>query len=107
MQLPDDYLPGWAQFIVPLVLGAGGAQWFRVVLENRRLGKKEFRETMLERIRELESVVARLQTRVGNERVETAHLKVENKQLRRLLNLRKESDADTSGSSGSDDIKPA
>lgn len=85
IQIPEDGLPQWLTPIVTLVLGAGGVHWFRVFLENRRLSKKEFRETLLDRIHELETVVAQLQVRMGNLRVEMAHLEVENKQLQRQL----------------------
>lgn len=83
MQLPDpDYLPEWAKISIAALFGAGGVRWFSVYLENRRLGRKDFRETLLERIRELEKVVSQLQRRMGNLRVEMAHLEVENQQLR-------------------------
>lgn len=109
MQLPDDYMPDWAKYILTAVLGAGGAHWLRVYLENRRLQNKDFRETLLERIRELEKVVASLQTRMGNLRVEMAHLEVENKQLKRQLGLceGEASRADDSSGRGDDDGKPA
>lgn len=83
--LPDDYLPEWAKYGLSLVVGAGGVHWLKAILENRRLAKKEFRETLLERIRELEKVVASMQVRMGNLRVEMAHLEVENAQMRRKL----------------------
>ena len=86
MQLPsEDYLPQTAKLIISAVLGAGGVAWFRVWLENRRLSKKEFRETLLDRVRELEKVIASMQTRMGNLRVEMAHLEVENATMRREL----------------------
>lgn len=80
-------MPEWAKYIVATVLGAGGLHWFRAWLENRRLAKKDFRELLLDRIRELEKVVARMQTRMGNLRVEMAHLEVENRRLKRELGL--------------------
>lgn len=86
-QLPDDYLPDWAKYLIATVIGAGGLHWFRAWLENKRLERKEFREILLDRIRELESVVACLQKRMGNLRVEMAHLEVENRQLKRELGL--------------------
>jgi len=87
MQLPEDYMPEWAKYIVATVLGAGGLHWFRAWLENRRLAKKDFRELLLDRIRELEKVVASMQVRMGNLRVEMAHLEVENGSLKRQLGL--------------------
>jgi hypothetical protein len=87
IQLPEDYLPEWAKFLIATVLGAGGLHWFRAWLENRRLAKKNFRELLLDRIRELENVVASMQVRMGNLRVEMAHLESENASLRRNLEL--------------------
>ena len=85
IQLPEDYMPEWAKYTIATVLGAGGLHWFRAWLENRRLAKKDFRELLLDRIRELEKVVAHMQKRMGNLRVEMAHLEVENATMRREL----------------------
>lgn len=85
IQMPEDGLPSWVIPVITAVLGAGGVHWFRAWLENRRLSKKEFRETLLDRIHELETVVGQLQVRMGNLRVEMAHLEVENQQLKRQL----------------------
>lgn len=110
MLLPDidpDYLPDWAKTAVAIAFGAGGVRFFSAWLENKRLGKKEFRETLLERIRELEKVVAHMQTRMGNLRVEMAHLETENKGLRRDLELShrgaESEDADQRTERGEDD----
>jgi hypothetical protein len=86
-QLPEDYLPEWGKLVVATVLGAGGLHWFRAWLENRRLAKRDFRELLLDRIRELEKTVAHMQVRMGNLRVEMAHIEAENAQLRRKLGL--------------------
>ena len=83
MQVPDTDLPTWATHLLTLVLGAGGLAWFRVYLENRRLMRKDYRETLLERVRELEQVVARLQTRMGCMREELGHLEAQNEALLR------------------------
>jgi len=112
MQLPsDDYLPETVKLILASVLGAGGVAWFRVWLENRRLSKKEFRETLLDRVRELEKVIGNLQTRMGNLRVEMAHLEVENEHMRRQLGCptrpTENQDADDSQNEGVDDGEPA
>lgn len=106
MQLPDtDYLPEWAKIAIGAVLGAGGVRWFSVYLENRRLAKKDFRETLLERIRELEKVVAHMQRRMGNLRVEMAHLEVENQQLRRDRGCPEREDHDVDDkANGGDDV---
>ena len=85
MQLPDDYLPESLKLVLATIFGAGGVAFLRVWLENRRLSKKEFRETLLDRVRELEKVIAHMQKRMGNLRVEMAHLEVENMQMRRQL----------------------
>ena len=81
----DSDLPETLKLIISAVLGAGGVAWFRVWLENRRLSKKEFRETLLDRVRELEKVISHMQKRMGNLRVEMAHLEVENATMRREL----------------------
>lgn len=111
MQLPTDELPETLKLILSAVLGAGGVAWLRVWLENRRLGKKEFRETLLERVRELEKIISSLQVRMGNLRVEQAHLETENKQLRRELGLKERAkrtpDADDKPQEGEDDGEPA
>lgn len=112
MQLPtDDYLPESLKLIISAVLGAGGVAFFRVWLENRRLSKKEFRETLLDRVRELEKVIANMQRRMGNLRVEMAHLEVENATMRRELGCpvrpHEEQDADQQPDRGDDDGKSA
>jgi predicted nuclease with TOPRIM domain len=66
--------PEWVRTGMTLLLGAGGAKMLSVWLENRRLAKKEFRETLLERIRDLERQVAALHDRIGNQREVQAHL---------------------------------
>jgi|SRR5687768_1044201 len=80
--LTQEDLPGWVQTTATLLLGAGAARMLAVVLENSRLSKREYRETLLERIRELEKVVEGLQGRLGDLRVELAVVKEENEQLR-------------------------
>lgn len=80
--LTGEDLPGWAKTVVTLALGAGGARLLAVALENHRLSKREFRETLLERIRELEKVVSSLQERIGDLRAELADVKAENAQLK-------------------------
>lgn len=75
-------LPSWVKTTATLVAGAGTAKLLAVWMENRRLGRTEFRETLLERIRELEKIVSGLHTRVGNLRVEVARLEEQNSKLR-------------------------
>ena len=111
MQLPEDYLPEWAKFMIATVIGAGGLHWFRAWLENRRLAKKDFRELLLDRIRELEKTVAHMQVRMGNLRVEMAHIEAENAGFRRKLGLpvrgSEVQDADQQPDRGDDDGEPA
>lgn len=66
MQIDDAGVPEWAKWLGTLVLGAGGARWLAVVLENRRLGKKEYRETLMGLIEKLQDEVSTLQYRVGS-----------------------------------------
>lgn len=96
---PDDYLPESFKLILSAVLGAGGVAWLRVWLENRRLSKKEFRETLLDRIRELEKIIACMQVRMGNLRVEQAHLETENIQLKRAHDADQQPKGESDGKS--------
>jgi hypothetical protein len=80
-QLPVDYMPDWVRTIIALALGAGGVQFFRVWLENRRLASAGFRELLLDRIKGLEDDVARCQRKIADLRVEVAHLEEENTRL--------------------------
>jgi len=109
--LPEDYLPEWAKFLIATVLGAGGLHWFRAWLESRRLAKKDFRELLLDRIRELEKTVAHMQVRMGNLRVEMAHIEAENTHFRRKLGLpvrgAEVQDVDQQPDRGDDDGEPA
>ena len=82
-----DYIPSWLAPVLGAVFGAGGLKMLSVWLENRRLTRKDYRETMLDRIRELEKIVGRLQVRIGNLRVEVAHLETENQVLREAAGL--------------------
>jgi len=110
--LSPDELPGWARTALTLGLGAGAAKVLAVVLENRRLSKKDYRETLESRIRDLERQVAGLFERVGSLRVEVAHLEEalddererserldqENARLRaRLLEVDHDSDSEHGG----------
>lgn len=73
MTTPED-LPEWARTSLTILLGAGGAKMLGVWLENRRLMRQEYRETLRAMIEDLQRQVSALQTRVGNLRVEVAHL---------------------------------
>lgn len=81
-------LPSWIGTLLGIVFGAGGVRMVSVWLENKRLTRKDYRETLQEliqqqsvRIGELEQCVARLQVRIGNLRVEMVHLEAENRTL--------------------------
>lgn len=72
-----DDAPAWLKTVATLAIGAGGAKLLAVWLENRRLTRKEYRETLMRRIMDLEKDVSRLQTHVGNLRVEMKGLEDE------------------------------
>lgn len=85
MLRPQEMLegvPGWLQTTITLAVGAGGARLLAVWLENRRLANREYRDTMLARIRELEDRVDRLMREEGDLRVKVAHLEEHNAKLR-------------------------
>lgn len=93
-QTSQDTGHQWIATLVSAAVGAGGWKMLSVWLENRRLTKREYRETLQSlieqqsrRISELESCVAGLQVRIGNLRVEVAHLESENTELRRATGL--------------------
>lgn len=94
-----DYLPPWLDTALKLLLGAGGVALLKVWLENRRLGKKDFRETLLARITQLEKTSADQNERIGGLRVEVAVLSEEN---RRLKEARREAERDPQGSGDAD-----
>lgn len=72
--LSTDDVPDWARSAITLLIGAGGAKMLAVWLENRRLLRKDYRETLERRIVDLERQLYSLSERVGNLRVEVAHL---------------------------------
>jgi uncharacterized coiled-coil protein SlyX len=69
-----DYLPGWARTSLTLLLGAGGARLLAVMLENRRLTRRDYRETLEKRIKDLERQVGGLYERIANLREELGGL---------------------------------
>lgn len=91
--LPSHDLPPWVESAATLLLGAGAAKMLSVWLENRRLGRQEYRETLLNRVRELEKDISALQDRVGDLRAEQARLeeRLEDEQ-REVERLRHEND---------------
>ena len=78
-------LPGWLKTSITLLLGAGTAKLLAVWLESRRLEKKEYRDTLLGRIRELEKAHETTLREVGDLRVKIALLDDENKELKDKL----------------------
>jgi len=80
-------MPAWITTILTLVVGAGGAKLLAVYLENRRLEKKEYRDTLLGRIRELEVMIGQMNTTVRELSVELALVKDENSELREKLGM--------------------
>lgn len=86
--LPFDQLhdlPAWLKTSITLLVGAGGAKMLSIWLENRRLEKKEYRDTLLGRIRELELVITSMQKAFTAMSVELALVKDENMELRERL----------------------
>jgi len=71
----DDGVPAWARTLATLLIGAGGARVLAIWLENRRLTRRDYRETLLARIRELELLMVGLQERIGSLREEVAGLR--------------------------------
>lgn len=76
---------GWITALLGAIFGVGGATLLRVWLESRRLSNGEFRQTLIDRIRELEGHVEILQTLVGDLKGETARLESDNCHLRKRL----------------------
>lgn len=70
--LSSEDVPESLRSLGLLLVGAGGAKMLAVWLENRRLTRREYRETLEHRIQDLERQVAGLFERVGNLRVEVA-----------------------------------
>lgn len=102
-------LPGWLKSGLTLLLGAGAAKLLAVWLENRRLEKKDYRETLLTRIRELEALITRMQRTCTNHEVSIALLRDENSELRERLGMPKRHDAqpEISRPDGGTDAQPS
>ena len=79
--------PSWLSPILTALLGGAGVHYFRVWIENRRLAKKEYRDVLLDRIRDLEGKTSRMHQRMEDMRAEVATLEAENKELRRRLGI--------------------
>lgn len=101
-------LPGWLKSGLTLLLGAGAARFLAVWLESRRLEKKDYRETLLTRIRELESKIEKMNTKYINIHTELALVKDENSELRERLGMPKRADVhqEVHGEAGGTDAQP-
>lgn len=64
MRLPDE-IPEWADWVVKIAVGGAGVRLLTVWLENRRLVKSDYRESLLKLIRELQDDVQALSLKVG------------------------------------------
>ncbi len=80
--IDQDYLPGWVKTIITILLSGGAVKLLSVLLENRRLVKKDYRETMLSRITHLEQVIAQMQEAHTALSVKLALVTDENDELR-------------------------
>lgn len=78
-------LPGWLKTTITLALGAGAARLLAVWLESRRLEKKEYRDTLLTRIRELELTIKAMQDSFTAMSVKLALVEDENSELKERL----------------------
>lgn len=78
-------LPSWLKTVATLIAGAGTAKLLAVWLENRRLEKKDYRDTLLGRIRELETTISEMQTSFTELKVKFALVEDENGELKRIL----------------------
>lgn len=79
--------PSWIKPTVTFLLGAGGAKLLAMWLESRRLEKKEYRDTLLGRIRELEGTINSMQTAWTEMNVEVALLRQQNMELSQELTV--------------------
>lgn len=91
-------LPGWVKTTATLFLGAGAARLLAVWLENRRLEKREYRDTLLTRIRELEVEIKGMNQTVRDLSVELALVKDENAELQERLGMPRKSHDNPGGS---------
>lgn len=80
--IDQDYLPGWAKTLITILLSGGAVKLLSVLLENRRLVKKDYRETMLARIQHLEETIASMQATHTALSVKLALVEEENEELR-------------------------
>lgn len=81
-------LPDWVKTAATLLLGAGGAKIISktlgVFMENRRMAKKEYRDTLLQRIRELELMVSAMHVTHVDMAVKVARLEDDLEECKRL-----------------------
>jgi len=93
MKEPENWLIG----VIGAVGGAGLAKLAAVWLENRRMTGRDFRETLIDRIEDLERQVASCQTRIGNLREHVGNLEYENRSLKLHIKQLEEELEDESG----------
>ena len=75
--LSSEDVPQWVRTALTAFVSIGLAKVYAVWAENRRLTKRDYRETLEERISDLERQVAGLFERIGALRAEVAHLETE------------------------------
>lgn len=79
---PTEYIPAWVQGLIAFASSAGAVKLIAVWLENRRLAKGDFRETLLERIKDLEEAGQAMQARLEKQAQEIGRLTSENEAYR-------------------------
>lgn len=72
----------WLKTVATLALGAGGARILQVWFENRRLNTQSYRETLSNRIQDLERRIDVFQDTIGGLNVKIALLESENRYLK-------------------------
>jgi len=102
-------LPAWLKTTITLILGAGGAKLASIWLENRRLEKKEYRDTLLGRIRELEDTISHMQESFTKMSVNLALAQDESSELRQEIEVLRRVNAqqESNRRAGGPDAKPS
>lgn len=72
--ISSDDVPGWAGPVVSALIGGAGVKMLSVWLENRRLTRRDYRETLESQIRVLQRQVASLYERLNAAERELGHL---------------------------------
>jgi len=102
-------LPAWLKTTITLLLGAGGARLVAIWLENHRLEKKDYRDTLLGRIRELEETISGMQDSFTTMSVNLALAKDESTELRQEIEVLRRINAqqESNRRAGGPDAKPS